>query len=101
MSSLKCSCKKIKGETTVKIDTFMKILKKEDKTIGIKNGLIYRIIDDGEILYLHHFIAEDNIPRPSDPLAIKVRHIDNNKLNNARSNLEWVRVEDLRLDQMY
>ena len=63
-------------------------------------GFIYTI-ENGKIIYLHHYLAEKSLPKSNDPKATKVRHKNGNKLDNNIDNLEWVTINELTEDQKY
>ncbi len=44
--------------------------------------------------YVHRFIAEQFLPNPNSEVYVWVRHKDGNLLNNAITNLEWIRKSD-------
>ena len=62
-------------------------------------SLLYKINNKPKLLKVHRLVAECHLPNPSEELLLKcsnehhgvplVRHLDNNKLNNDVSNLEW------------
>jgi hypothetical protein len=63
----------------------------------------YKIKGHIKTLKVHRLVAEMFLPEPSEELKLKcskehhgkvlVRHLDNNKLNNRHSNLNWCDLE--------
>lgn len=51
----------------------------------------------GKMLYAHRLVAEYFLDKPEDEERNIVNHIDENKLNNNRNNLEWVTFKENRL----
>lgn len=63
--------------------------------IGQPNGKGYlRVCIGGKLQFIHRLVAEKYIPNPEN--KDQVNHIDGNKLNNHKNNLEWVTNQENR-----
>lgn len=81
--SMDRTCKFIKSRTQIKKGRIL-------KHGVLKNGYCFVILvkkTSKKLLYIHRLVAEAFIPNPKN--LPEVNHKDENKANNAASNLEW------------
>ena len=96
-------------EGLYQISNFGKIRRtRTKKLVKVKSSKKKNIYQEIELIrnkehkryFIHKLVALHFIPNPNPSVAKEIRHIDGNKLNNKASNLEWVRISDMRISHI-